>query len=76
MQDLMNSEFGELDLIMVEDKIYFPATQCSQILGYKNPQDAIRSKCKGVVKCSPLLREVHKKSITYPRRPLSLNRKQ
>lgn len=52
MQDLIfkNSEFGQLDLILVEDKIYFPATQCSKILGYKNPQDAIRSKCKGVRK--------------------------
>lgn len=52
MQDLIfkDSEFGELNLIAVEDKIYFPATQCAKILGYKNPQEAIRAKCKGVRK--------------------------
>lgn len=52
MQDLIfkDSEFGEFDLFVAEDKIYFPATQCAKVLGYKNPQEAIRIKCKGVRK--------------------------
>lgn len=54
MQDLIfeNSEFGELDLLIVEDKVYFPATQCARVLGYSNPYDAIKRHCKrdGVVK--------------------------
>lgn len=54
MQDLIfkDSEFGELNLIAMEDKIYFPATQCAKVLGYSNPRDAIKRHCKseGVVK--------------------------
>ena len=45
-----NSEFGELGILLIDGKEYFPATQCAKILGYKNPQDAIRKKCKGVRK--------------------------
>lgn len=45
-----NSEFGELGILLIDGKEYFPATQCAKVLGYKNPQDAIRSKCKGVRK--------------------------
>lgn len=45
-----NSEFGELDLLVVENKVYFPATQCAKILGYAKPADAIRNHCKGVFK--------------------------
>lgn len=45
-----NSEFGELGILLIDGKEYFPATQCAKMLGYKNPQDAIRSKCKGVRK--------------------------
>ena len=45
-----NSEFGKLGILLIDGKEYFPATQCAKMLGYKNPQDAIRSKCKGVRK--------------------------
>lgn len=54
MQDLIfkDSEFGELGLLVENDKVYFPATQCAKILGYSNPYDAIKRHCKseGVVK--------------------------
>jgi anti-repressor protein len=43
-----NSEFGQLEVIMINDKPYFPATDCARILGYTNPQKAIRDHCKGV----------------------------
>lgn len=43
-----NSEFGELGVVMIDGKEHFPATHCAKILGYKNPQETIRNKCKGV----------------------------
>lgn len=45
-----NSEFGELDLLVENDKIFFPATQCAKILGYSSPKDAIARHCKGAMK--------------------------
>ena len=45
-----STEFGELGVMLIDGKEYFPATQCAKILGYKNPQEAIRQKCKGVRK--------------------------
>ena len=46
-----SSEFGELGIMLIGGKEYFPATQCASQLGYKNPKDAIIRHCKGVVKC-------------------------
>jgi len=43
-----SSEFGELGIMLIDGREYFPATQCARILGYKNPQEAIRKHCKGV----------------------------
>ena len=45
-----STEFGELGVMLIDGKEYFPATQCATLLGYKNPQEAIREKCKGVRK--------------------------
>lgn len=47
-----NSEFGELGVMLIDGKEYFPAIQCAKILGYSNPRDAIIKHCKaeGVVK--------------------------
>ena len=45
-----NSEFGDLGILLIDGKEYFPATQCAKILGYKNARDAIARHCKGVVK--------------------------
>lgn len=51
-----NSEFGELGVMMIDDKEYFPAAQCARILGYSNPQKAVRDHCdeEGCTKCSVL----------------------
>lgn len=43
-----SSEFGELNVLEIDGKPYFPATACAKILGYSNPQEAIRDHCKGV----------------------------
>ena len=47
-----NSEFGELGVLIIDGKEFFPASQCAKILGYTNPRDAIKRHCKseGVVK--------------------------
>lgn len=45
-----NSEFGELDVILIKGKEYFPANQCASILGYAVPKDAISRHCKGALK--------------------------
>ena len=43
-----NSEFGELGVMLIDGKEYFPATQCAKLLGYARPADAISAHCKGV----------------------------
>jgi prophage antirepressor-like protein len=43
-------EFGALDILMIDDRPYFPATECAVALGYKNPHKAVRDHCKGVNK--------------------------
>lgn len=47
-----SSEFGELGVLVIDGKEWFPAHQCAKILGYSNPRDAVRRHCKtgGVVK--------------------------
>ena len=45
-----STEFGELGVMTVNGKEYFPATQCAKVLGYAKPADAIRNHCKGVLK--------------------------
>lgn len=40
-----NSDFGELGVMMIDGKKYFPAAQCARILGYSNPQKAVRDHC-------------------------------
>lgn len=48
IQRVNNVEFGNLDIFQVDGKEYFPASTCAKLLGYKNPQEAIRTHCKGV----------------------------
>ena len=45
-----NSEFGELGILLIDGKEYFPATQCAEILGYVKPRNAISRHCKGALK--------------------------
>lgn len=50
MQVFKNSEFGELGVLQIDGKEYFPATACAEALGYKDTINAIKLHCKGVVK--------------------------
>lgn len=47
-----STEFGELGVMLIDGKEYFPAIQCAKILGYSNPRKAILDHCKeeGVTK--------------------------
>lgn len=45
-----STEFGELGVMLIDGKEYFPATQCAKILGYASPKDAITRHCKGALK--------------------------
>lgn len=48
LQIFKNTEFGEIGILVSEGKELFPATDSARMLGYKNPQEAIRMHCKGV----------------------------
>ena len=50
IQVFENSEFGKLEVMTIDGKPYFPATECAKTLGYKEPEKAIRTHCKGVSK--------------------------
>lgn len=41
-----STEFGELGVMLIDGKEYFPATQCAKILGYADPYKAIKQHCK------------------------------
>lgn len=46
IQIFNNSEFGSLSVLMINDKAYFPATECATILGYAKPHNAIAMHCR------------------------------
>lgn len=48
VQTFSNTEFGNLDVLMIDNKPYFPATKCAEILGHTNPERAVRNFCRGV----------------------------
>ncbi|UXV31260.1 BRO family protein [Mammaliicoccus sciuri] len=52
VQVFENSSFGNLEILTIEGKEWFPAIKVAEILGYSNPHDAINrhTKSKGVVK--------------------------
>lgn len=55
MKDLkvfQNSQFGDLEILTIDNKEYFPAIKVAEVLGYTNPRDAIsrHTKKRGVVK--------------------------
>lgn len=47
LQIFQNIEFGKIELFIDEKgKEWFPSTEIAEILGYSNPQEAIRTHCK------------------------------
>jgi len=50
IQVFESSEFGKLEILVIEDKPYFPAVDCATTLGYKRPHDAVSRHCAHSVK--------------------------
>ena len=48
LQIFRNPEFGTITTAVIDSKDYFAATECARLLGYANPEEAIREHCKGV----------------------------
>lgn len=61
-----STEFGELGIMLIDGKEYFPATQCAKILGYSDPFKAIKLHCKpeGWVNC-PVLTNGGTQQVKY-----------
>ena len=45
LQKFRNPIFGELEILTVDGKEYFPATKVAAMLGYKRPEDAVSRHC-------------------------------
>nr|DAL48222.1 MAG TPA_asm: repressor domain protein [Caudoviricetes sp.] len=45
-----NAEFGQLRMVMIDEKPYVCASDVAKALGYSNTRDAISRHCRGVVK--------------------------
>jgi len=43
--EFIRVEFDKLNVVIVDNKTYYPATECARMLGYGNPSDAIRKHC-------------------------------
>lgn len=50
LQVVSNEVFGQLQVMELDGKVYFPATDCAKMLGYSNTNDAIKRHCRWVVK--------------------------
>ena len=50
IQVFENAEFGRVEILMIDEKPYFPATECAKILGYVKPENAVARHCKGSLK--------------------------
>lgn len=46
LQVFHSSEFGELEVMVIEGKEYFPATEVAKMLCYNNPHQAIIKNCR------------------------------
>ena len=64
IQTFENKEFGKLEVLMLDGRPYFPATECARVLGYSNPHEAIRTHCKGVRKMLTPTKNQHGATVT------------
>lgn len=48
VQEFFNEKFGMVRTIIINEEVYFVASDIAKALGYKNPQKAIRDHCKRV----------------------------
>lgn len=48
IQEFFNEKFGTVRTVVIDEEVYFVASDIAKALGYKNPQKAIRDHCKRV----------------------------
>lgn len=65
MQLFQSDEFGSLEVLMIGEKPYFPATECAAILGYTKPHDAISRHCRASVKRGVIDRLGRTQEVNY-----------
>ena len=46
IQKFHSKEFGSIDIMLIDGKPYFPATECAELLGYSKPHNAIERHCR------------------------------
>lgn len=59
-----NPAFGEIRIIEETEKPLFAASDVAKVLGYTNPQKAVRDHCKGVTKRSGVSKTTNQYGIT------------
>ena len=50
VQQFHSKEFGSIEILLIDGKVYFPAAECAKVLGYKDATNAIKQHCRWVVK--------------------------
>ncbi len=50
IQQFHNNKFGSIEILMIGDKLYFPATDCAEKLGYSKPHNAVSRHCRDSLK--------------------------
>lgn len=50
LQLFESEEFGRLEILMIDGKPYFPASECAKILGYSKPVNAVERHCRYTLK--------------------------
>lgn len=50
LRQFHSDEFGVFEILVLNDKPYFPATDCAKMLGYVKPESAVARNCKGSLK--------------------------
>jgi len=65
IQIFENKEFGKLEVLMLDGRPYFPATECATVLGYKRPNDAVSRHCRDSVKHGVIDRLGRNQEKTY-----------
>ena len=65
MLTVSNSEFGKLEILVEDGKELFPATECAKMLGYSQPNSAIRAHCLGCAKRTVSDARGHKQIVNY-----------
>ena len=59
-----SSEFGKIEVLMLNGLPYFPAAECAEKLGYKKPHDAVSRHCAHSVKRGVVSQTTNQHGIT------------